>query len=179
MSSPDSQLDVLISLKQKTTLNPMSTARVPAFTVPDIYIYWCSLLCKIQAPTKTVKEPPETSRILQRGHLISPIKINRHGQFTPQRANPSLNTESTHGESDQCPQPIKLFPRANLVSPKCFVYIVCFCGTGLKMGAVDITLVPLSFGKSLSMVTHIAIQRCFNSHFRYFSPPKAFTSVYV
>lgn len=47
------------------------------------------------------------------------------------------------------------------------------------MRAVDIALVLLSFGKSLSTVTHRAIQRYFDGHFGHSSSAEAFRSVRV
>lgn len=62
MSSPESQLEVLVNLKQKATLNPGSTIRVPAFNVPDVYT--SAFASENKCSNKTVEEQHETPRIM-------------------------------------------------------------------------------------------------------------------
>lgn len=100
-------------------------------------------------PTTTVEQQHETSRIRERGYLISHIEINRHRQLTSQRANPSLDPECAHCEFGQCLQPTKLFPQAPLAVPKCFVYVVCFCGYRIKSGCCCHNTGPPEFWSKL------------------------------
>lgn len=89
VSSPESQLEVLISLKQKRLWAPCPvTESPPSMSLTSTLVQFASEN-KINAQTKTVEEQHDTPRILaSRSYRISHIEINRHSQLSPPKSPP-------------------------------------------------------------------------------------------